>query len=503
MPILDAAIEKQFADENLLADRSLPEDQATTLSTALFGAYKAFAAKYDGQEMPFPMPKGYNLGQGAEKEKPSEVIDQLDAQTIDPDQMFNPVYPKMQGGRKDVHEEAAGFIKRYFGVDINEKGDDQKQKAFLDVISAHGRMGLLVTLMGTRIAIANSDNPDRKMKVAIPEFCWPMYKTLLDMVGAEAVLYPNPGPDDDFNPADFEALKDVDHILVNPEENPSGALYSMSYMMGLKNWIEDNNQTRASNGQIAMAITLDCPYFGSRSANKNANVENGEFYYETSAIQEFIMNTVHTPANAVVPLTKFGATAEFGFSELIQNALAHKRNKGPLKSSVGLAGTDSELRVMAQYLEKRFDGPRLDFEESLRDKYAANRATLEAGMADVEGVSVFPGSPGLTGLLTVDLEQFFGKTVDGPLTGDYLIEDMTDIVEFLFLNYGVVTVNNGTKDGVGYLRVANAEFPEDYEKAVQQLSNGFAQISNTPEPGMHDHTNDAAGNFNDMQDGPG
>ena len=102
----------------------------------------------------------------------------------------------------------------------------------------------------------------------------------------------------------------------------------------------------------------------------------------------------------------------------------------------------------------------------------------------------------MTGLLELEQNDFFGKTINGPVTGPYEIKGqddagMTDIVEYLFLNYGIVTVNNGAENDKAYLRVANAESPENYAKAVEELAIGLEDISNAqPTQGYTPEFND-------------
>ena len=449
MPILDHTKQSELAELGVLLNRDLPETAATKVSTDLNAALKSAG---------WP---AWNLGQGAETEIPQTVLDQLPEQTIS-GKSFDCVYPKPVGGRARVKEAAQGIIKRYFGIDTHQ----------IAVINAHGRDGLFKMLLS-----ANAVADVGAMEIAIPEFHWPMYKAHVRLAkGSSAREYPNPDANGVFDPASLGDVNTLQAIIVNPEHNPTGKVYPKAFVQGLVDYIEGVNKARLDADKQPIFIALDPPYFHSRDANPNADIDQGECYYD-SPIGSAINDAQYTPVAASIPGTKAWGTAAFGMTILAGNQRAMDLLNPALLVTNGLAGFDEVFNLFADFMAVDHDQARLAFEAHLRSKYQQNKDARDEALADLVGASLVDGDAGMTCLLKLELNHFFGKTVMGEKTGAFSINEMNDIIEYLALNHGIVTVNNGSRDGLGFLRLANALKPENYAEAMVHLKTGLEALT--------------------------
>ena len=472
MGIVDEAVRAHFENKGLLLNRA---ESPTTASTQLNKKRLA-----DG------LPS-FNLGQGAETESPDAVYSAIPPRTID-GRSFSHVYPKRGvGGEERVKAAAAGKINRYFGTSVTD------QNVF--VLPVQGRAALK-----TAITAQNGRTDDGRQLIAIPEYHWPMYDGMIKSArGSSAREYPNPDSSGEFKSDGFGYIDSMQAVVVNSQHNPTGKVYPVSWIEGFMSYVNGVNAGREDMGHSPIMVCFDMPYFHTLESNPNADLGNGGFYYEKAGLKEAMEAAGDTPFVAIVPGTKAWGTAEPGFSIVVMNDAAKKIMQPELMQSFGLAGMRPYFEYMADFLGPEYDPPLLQHEADLREKYRINVAALRQALSGLGGVRIVDGDPGMTSLLELDLEQIMGKRVHGEVTGDYDIEDMNDVVEFLALNYGVVTVNNGEKGGNGHLRLANALAPDTYVNGVRNLRSGLQDIVNAgPIPSF-----DASVHLADLQDGPG
>ena len=456
MGIVDAAVLERFQDEGLLLNR---DESPTTAST---GLHKTRIAKGLNSA---------NLGQGAETEVPQIVLDEL-PQIIIGGQSFDCVYPKRGvGGGEAVRAAAAGNAKRNFG--INATADNTL------ALPTHGR-----AVLDTMVIRFNALADEGAQGIAIPEFCWPMYKGIIkDARGAHAVSYKNPDDSGKIDPNMFGDITKLQGIIINPEHNPTGKIYPDWYVQGIMDLAHEENKRRAAEGRALLWVAGDMPYYHSRPANADADTDAGEYYYETSVAPIIMNHDEPTPCGVVIPKTKTGGTAKIGATTFIGNEACFDQVKARLMQTYGLSGLEEYFAILKAFYGPEFDAEIIAHEMRLRDKYIENRASLEDAISDIDDISLVDGDPGMTSLLRLDPETMYGKRVYGEVTGHYDIKDTNDIVEFLALNYGIVTVNNGEN----YLRIANALNPDDYKTASKELATGLfmvAQASPIPDASL-------------------
>ncbi len=473
MGIVDQTIKSDLDAEGILLNRGIsPTTASTQLNRNLLSASR----------------KSYNLGQGAETEKPDAVYAAIEPRTIDGDG-FSHVYPKRGvGGSERAKKSAAGKVNRYFGTNVDA--------GHVFVLPTQGR-----AVLKAAITAQNGLADEGAQELGIPQYHWPMYDGMIRSArGSSASEYPNPGPDGDFSSQTFSGVDALQGIIVNGQHNPTGKIYPLSWHVGFMDYVETVNKQRVSESKKPIMVMYDMPYFHTLEANPDADIEAGECYYQDAGLKEAMEKAGDTPFIGIIPGTKAWGTANPGMTIVVMNDAAKKILEQELMQSFGLAGLDEYFEYIADFLGPEFDQPLLEHEAKLRNKYKANNVALQNGLEDGNVVSLVDGDAGMTSLLELDLDYFYGKTVHGDVTGDYEISDMNDIVEFLALNYGVVTVNNGKREGKGYLRLANALGPEKYAEAVPLLCEGLNEITHAVPPS---HDLEPRSEHDDLQGGPG
>ncbi len=400
----------------------------------------------------------YNLGQGAEAVCFDLLNNALLEEKANNPRGINSAYPADAGGG-DANAVMSAFLKRYFGV------PDTKDNTVVSLSQGRAPLGSAARLCeGGTFA---------------HEHRWTVVDNLFTK-NTPFIEYKNPDHGTEFNRKEFDNLltDDIDNFYLNPQHNPTGRIFEREWMVGFKQWLDDKNEDRKARGLPLIKLILDVPYFHAQEINLDANPANDEFFYDKCGLNILMDDEGITPYSAMFSFSKAFGTADPGFTVTRAHPAILNQIKNDMLSNGHLTGGVRELIPAAcKTFTKENDPKIIAHLNSLYTKYIKNNAILKEAISHLEGVEIVDGDAGMTALLSLDLEQFYGKTLEGKITGEYEINDMNDIVEYLAINYGVVTVNNGEKNGKGFLRLANALDNESYGQSMTKLGAGLTEIA--------------------------
>ncbi|MBI1300861.1 MAG: hypothetical protein GC137_04290 [Alphaproteobacteria bacterium] len=461
MPIVDEAKRNELAEKGLLLKRDI---SPTTAATDL---YKAMVA--NGIE-------AYNLGQGCESETPPDTY-LGGSEHEKAGSGFNHKYGTVGGG-PEVREIAAAHLQRFFGINA------AASNTF--VVQAQGRAALQVGFMVSSVH-------GSEKQIAMPLHRWAMLDNVLKY-GSSGKITPVNCPIPERGQTEVQAIIDIVEAggdnYGNYPLNPTGTHFSKEFLENDAAMMNEVSGARLRKGQQPGFRHIDIPYWHALKATPE-----GTSYYDHGF--DIVANPdAPTPYVATFSGSKALGAAKPGFTIVHVHPSIAKEFSETLMTGIGVIGSEAFFNRAKAILAPENDANLLKWYAGLGQKYETNFGALQKTTQGIEGVDLVNPDPMIVSLSAIS-ENMLGRTVHGDVTGSYLIQDTNDILEYLALNYGVVTVNNGE----GFLRFANAEQPKKYAEAMTRLKAGFEEIAQATPAANMGHTFGEMGNDN-IQDGP-
>lgn len=394
-----------------------------------------------------------SLSIGAESESPppeTEIGRLLSAGfTCSPD------YNSAVGGLPHVRDAAAGWIRRFIGLPAHGGNTFLMQTNGRDLLNHAFHFGAQKHILA-----------GKKPALLLPDTSWPMVNESARDSYFREVYYPlfKTG----FAAAVFEAAEDIPSgdlaaIYTNSPHNPTGICASSDEMEILVKTLDKHNE---ATGDRVMHI-IDNPYFSGSAQSPAAP-------YMKSGYEGVIAADSVTPWIAIISFSKAFGTAQPGLSVMtVHNGLSGAMT-ARLARNNGLSYAPSFFENMARIFDPRNDGDALEHFRKLRTKYEANRAAAREMLGGA--MTLLDGDPGMTCLFEAP-PDIFGKALvcsDGLVR---TINDVSDLVEFIGNEMGVVVVNNSVP-GRSLIRVALRERPELMRGAFQAINKGLERILN-------------------------
>ncbi len=449
----------------------------------------------------------FNLGQGAEKQTPTELFIQAEADyllnstgihtvlnlihstrtlsLINAGHSFTTIEDAMQKVVRDIRKiqggqdlqspaynpslsggaeneiTAANFLNHMFGH------NPTPSSTF--VLNQQGRFGLgQAAILINQYGDKNSAN-----NVMVPSARWPMLDGIFGRQHKFELT--NYGVQENDLAGALETPDQFERVVyLNSPLNPTGRQTTAEEFSKILSTLESCNSNLPIEDKIFLVI--DDPYFHACD-QRDADEEGSRF---KTFIEGKLNSELHTPWIHILSGSKALATAEKGFSIMsCHDSIAADMRK-QLGENGGLAYSRYEMAVMMNALSPKFYDTFLGHCASIREKYFTNFQSL----TNYFNERVVKGDPSMTAVVAVDFDEIKDAKIDG-LMGTWHIANQNDFIEYLGNEHGTVVVDNGVDaNGKWLMRFAFAEQPELCGEGIKRTHTAWDTAKAAPKSAL-------------------
>lgn len=436
--------------------------------------------------------KAYNLGQGREQQEPPLQIRMAyaiasllyvgksmkdiatrklsRAEAIAGLAETSTEYNAKHGGDDEVKTVAAGWMKRFFGLEGNASNTfvfQQLGRAVLEKAASTIR---------TMQCIPDENGMVVQPLVFIPATCWPMLsQSFIDFKHEEYQVNDAPQDENILNALREDKSGRPVLLYLNFPHNPTGRIMSEEELQRLVEGVKELNRERAASGLPPITLLFDTPYFHANPENE----EKGKSFLKMG--YEVLKRAGDVPYFVVASGSKAFGTAKPGLTFASMHDMFVKPFGAAITASIGGAYSPRFFEGVKKAFSEKYDATWLKHFRSMREKYVQNFRYLAGLVSEkLTGFAPCEGNPGMTSLWELDTTKYFNKIVTGA-KGTWLIQNVKDFVEYLANEHNTVVVDNSTPAGA-FVRVAQAAVANDngFNGGARNLVAGCVVLEKAP-----------------------